>query len=160
MSQRHSGFARRPRDDYPTPPWCARVLVPYLNDDAVLWDCAAGAGQLVRALRRLGYTTVGTSDDFLARRAPPDRKRRFAIVTNSLTLDVAMIAMLLKIDFDSGSTRVHLFQDCPQWARKIVLLDRIKWFAGPSEPSENHAWYVWNQNHRGPPIISYAEREQ
>jgi hypothetical protein len=55
---------------------------------------------------------------------------------------------------------LHLFRDLPAFAGKIVLLDRVEWFEreGASGPSENHAWYLFNKKHRGPPTISYAGR--
>ena len=51
-----------------------------------------------------------------------------------------------------------LFRDNPRFAGKLVLLDRIKWFEGPSAPSDNHAWFVWDRRHQGPPWIAYAGR--
>jgi hypothetical protein len=73
---------------------------------------------------------------------------------------VPVVAMLLRIDFDSGKTRAGLFRDCAAFAQKIVLLDRIVWFEreGAPGPSENHCWMIWNRRHRGPPTISYARR--
>lgn len=74
--------------------------------------------------------------------------------------DICCVAMLLRIDFDSAKTRVDLFRDNLRFAGKIVLLDRVKWFAGPSSPSENHAWYVWGRpvSQDRPPGIVYAGR--
>jgi hypothetical protein len=63
--------------------------------------------------------------------------------------------LLLKVDFDSGKTRIDLFRDQLTFASKILLLDRIKWFEGPN-PSDNHALYVWDRSHRGEPWIKYA----
>jgi hypothetical protein len=71
---------------------------------------------------------------------------------------VPVVAMLLRVDFDSGKTRVGLFRDCKSFARKIVLLDRIVWF-GEGAPSDNHAWYIWDaQRYRGPPTFEYASK--
>jgi hypothetical protein len=36
-----------------------------------------------------------------------------------------------------------------------VLTSRIQWFEGPSQPSENHAWYLWDWKHKGPATIVY-----
>ena len=65
------------------------------------------------------------------------------------------LALLLPCDFDSGKTRPHLFSDCPHFVGKIVLRRRIKWFPGDSGPSTNHAWFVWDQTHRGLPVLRY-----
>lgn len=99
------------------------------------------------------------------------------------------VAMLLRVNFDSAKTRADLFARCPAWAKKIVLTERIVWFEGPvpckrcgatgiiagskckscrgkgeaeHQPSENHAWYVWDWRHQlghangAPAIIAYA----
>jgi hypothetical protein len=74
------------------------------------------------------------------------------------------VAMLLKADFDSAKGRRHLFADCPAWAKRIVLLDRILWFEPtPDEngrvsgPSENHAWFLWDWRHSGPATHAYVD---
>jgi hypothetical protein len=47
------------------------------------------------------------------------------------------VAMLLKVDFDGGKTRSHVFADCPA---KVVLTERIGWFEPKiGVPSDNHA---------------------
>lgn len=62
------------------------------------------------------------------------------------------MAMLLPVDFDSASTRTPLFRDAPEFAAKIVLLKRIRWFdppprkpgeKAPAGPSANHCWLCW-----------------
>jgi hypothetical protein len=60
-------------------------------------------------------------------------------ISHALKLEARRVIMLLGVDFDSAKTRTDLFRDCPQLSRKIVLIDRIKWFDGPSSPSDNHA---------------------
>ena len=172
MSQRNSGYARRPTDDYPTPPGPVRALAPYLRTRALyVWDPAAGGGQLVQALSDEGFRVTGTTDDFLLRTAPPVDHIQ-ALVTNppfgsrgklavefirhALTLPVPLIAMLLPVDFDSAKGRTNLFKDCPAFAGKIVLLGRVKWFAGKNDPSSNHCWLIWSRSHRGLPAIRYA----
>lgn len=78
-----------------------------------------------------------------------------------------IVAMLLKPDFDSGSTRPEFFRDCPVWSKKIVLLRRIVWFEPVPDdngrlngPSENHCWYLWNWRHSGPATIAYADGKE
>jgi hypothetical protein len=171
MSQRHSEYPRRPNDDYATPPWVAQVIAPCLRQHAMrLWDPACGAGQLVQALRAEGFQVVGTDDDFLARTALP-HDRVDGIVTNppygiggrlacqfiAHAIQLApLTAMLLRIDFDSGKTRTPLFRDCPTFAQKVVLLDRIMWFPGDVGPSTNHTWFIWDKRHHGSATISYG----
>jgi hypothetical protein len=60
--------------------------------------------------------------------------------------------MLLRVDFDSAKSRRHLFADCPAFAGKIVLTKRIRCIEGSTgSPSFNHAWFVWDRQHRGRP---------
>jgi hypothetical protein len=66
--------------------------------------------------------------------------------------------MLLRCDYDHARSRAHLFADCQAFAKKLVLTRRIVWFDGPrAAPSFNHAWYLWNQQHSGPPTLAYAK---
>jgi hypothetical protein len=175
MSQRHSGYQRQADDTYETPPWVTQLLVPYLRRCRHIWDPANGpASKIAGALRQRGFKVSATNDDFLARTvlprgdidsivtSPPygaNGRLACAFIVHALEL-VPVVAMLLRIDFDSGKTRPHLFGDCASLAGKIVLLDRIVWFEreGASGPSDNHAWYLWDKRHRGPPTINYAGR--
>ena len=79
-----------------------------------------------------------------------------AFIRHALQLGVAHVAFLLPVDFDSALTRAPLFGECAQFAGKIVLRRRIKWFPGDSGPSTNHAWFVWDQEHRGLPLLRYV----
>ncbi len=75
------------------------------------------------------------------------------------------VAMLLKMDFDSGRSRSPFFRDCPAWAKKVVLLQRLLWFPPVPDPktgkkhgpSENHAWFIWDWSHSGAPSIVYDD---
>lgn len=74
---------------------------------------------------------------------------------------VRLLALLLSVDFDSASTRVHLFSECPEFALKVVLLKRIRWFEGPSGPSTNHAWFVYQRREIStlrPAALAYAPK--
>jgi len=38
----------------------------------------------------------------------------------------------------------------------LVLTRRIVWFEAPkAAPSFNHAWYIWDWKHVGPPVLAY-----
>lgn len=67
------------------------------------------------------------------------------------------VAMLLRVDFDSASTRRHIFGDHPAFAAKYTLTKRIRWAnlrqvddtGKPTPgPTDNHAWYVWDWSRR------------
>jgi hypothetical protein len=142
-----------------------------------IWEPAAGAGQLAQALKDYGFDVIATTDDFLDYREPPDA-RTDAIVTNppfgpngrsELACDFirhalgfyVIVAMLLRIDFDSAKARADLFRDNKRFAGKIALLDRIVWFEPAiASPSENHAWFIWDRApRRERPWIRYGGKD-
>jgi hypothetical protein len=174
MSQRNSGYERRDRDDYPTPAWVTHALVPHLPAETrTVWEPAAGSGAMVRALAdrfSVVATDITDGQDFLTVTPPPSFH---AIITNppyqlatefieralSLVPATGFVAMLLRADFDSARTRRHLFADCQAFSKKVVLTKRIRWIEGSTgSPSFNHAWYLWDATHRGPPKLAYEPR--
>ena len=62
------------KDDFQTPPEALNPLIPYLNHRRVIWECAAGKGNLVNALRQDGFTVIATDilegTDFLTNNIP------------------------------------------------------------------------------------------
>jgi hypothetical protein len=175
MSQRPSGYQRQPDEAYETPAWAVAALLTQLNTPIrCAWDpCDRHSGRLVAALRAQGVDAIGTAEDFFTvKTSPPEvsdiicnppygesKRGELAVrfIEHALKL-VPRIAMLLRNDFDSAFSRQHLFRWCPEFAGKVVLLNRIKWFEGPSGPSDNHAWFIWNRHQLGPPVICYAAR--
>jgi hypothetical protein len=68
-----------------------------------------------------------------------------------------VVAMLLRTDYGHAAMRQHLFSGCQVFAKKLVLTKRIVWFDGPgAAPSFNHAWYIWDHTHAGPPVLAYG----
>jgi hypothetical protein len=178
MSQRNSGYPRQLRETYATPVWVVRAVAPFLPrcNSAFIWDPAGPGTAITDTLTAAGYNTALTSEDFLATtERPHDRVKaivcnppwgtqgRLAVrfIEHAIEL-VPLVLMLLRIDFDSAKTRVHLFRDHPHFAGKIVLLDRITWFEreGALGPSENHCWAIWDRHHSGPPTIRYAIKSE
>jgi hypothetical protein len=171
MSQRESGYQRKALDSYETPAWVTECLLPHIDGVRSVWEPAAGAGQMAQALSAAGLqvtaTDISTGHDFLLATARPVD----AIVSNppyslaqefiehalALTKPSGMVAMLLRCDFDHAKTRQHLFGQCPQFAKKLVLTKRIRWIEGSNgSPSFNHAWQIWCWKHKGPPTLAYG----
>jgi tRNA G10 N-methylase Trm11 len=130
MSQRSSEYVRKERNDYPTPAWVTETVIPHLMGLNVtsIWEPAAGEGGMAAALTRAGFTVIATDlsggVNFLDDKAQAV-SRCDAIVTNppyglqgklaerfierALNLtrpNQGAVAMLLKVDFDSGLTRL------------------------------------------------------
>lgn len=153
----------------------ARALERHTNSAVWITD--------LRADPQATTYTRTTGQDFLAATAPPTTeieaiasnppyglggRTAVAFIGQALTFmrrpksKIRLIAFLLSVDFDSASTRTHLFADCPEFSLKVVLLRRIKWFEGPSGPSTNHCWMVWQRPTSSivhVPAIAYAPRE-
>jgi len=173
LSQRHSEYKRMPDELYETPPWVTRCIVPWLKHYGVLcvWEPAPGSRKMVNELKRNGFdVSYHAKQDFLTAASawcrdidaictnPPygkGGKLAEQFIEHALTLSDS-VAMLLRVDFDSGKTRQHLFGSNSAFSHKIVLLDRIMWFEGSVGPSTNHAWFCWRRTHQGRPTISYA----
>jgi hypothetical protein len=177
MSQRSSGYARKPDEQYETVAWTVVALLRHVGKIERAWDpCDRGSGRLIATLRNRGIDAVGTPEDFLGTFEPPvgvshlitnppygqNRRGEMAerFIERALQLDVPHVTMLLRNDFDSATRRQHLFRFNPMFAGKVILLNRIKWFAGNSSPSDNHAWFLWNRENEKPPIIRYAARNE
>jgi hypothetical protein len=180
-------YARVERDLYPTPSWVVEALAEHVDlRGLTVWEPARGDGGMVAALRSAGCTRVHATDivdrgggqdetlDFLSAHSPT-LERFDAIITNppfgasgklaTAFIEVGLqrlgttgiLALLLPCDFDSAKTRARYFGNCPHFAAKIVLRERIVWFDrddGVREaPKENHAWFIW---HRSPLRVRHA----
>jgi hypothetical protein len=186
MSQRDSGYARKDRDLYETPEWVTEALIPHLpRRPWSVYEPACGSGKMVRALESaLPRATVIGADiepapmfqrsDFVRDKrvtcdaivTNPTYKLAVAFVEHALRLtepSQAMVAMLFRTDFDHAKLRQHLFGGCRAFAKKVVLTRRIVWFADgngkpKAAPSFNHAWFIWDWRHCGPPTIAWGPR--
>jgi hypothetical protein len=177
MSQRDSGYERKANDLYETPAWVTRALIPHIRRDIrLIWEPACGSGKMVRELCDGLDCLVYGSD--ISGKHPVDFLQSCdnaeAIITNppygladefiqrgltATARDQGMVAMLLRTDFDHAQTRQHLFQS-KQFAKKLVLLRRIRWFENTTgSPSYNHAWFIWDWKHQGPPTLAYGGLE-
>jgi hypothetical protein len=178
MSQRESGYARKERDLYETPAWVTHALRPHLPREVMsIWEPANGNGKMSSVFADWGVPTLDMTDiedghDFLLEPARPIE----AIITNPpyelgpefcehalklMEASSGMVAMLMRTDFDHAKSRSHLFRDCPAFAKKVVLTKRIMWFepepgAKGKSPSFNHAWFIWDWQHEGPPTLAYG----
>lgn len=157
-----------------------------LESGSRVWECAAGRGKIGRVLLRkfsVAMTDIEPnaawgierkdfirSPDALANWVPTgiftnppyEHAAEFCRIALEHMRHVdGVVGMLFKTDFDHAKTRSDLFGRCPAFAKKIVLTKRIVWFEPPhgakgKGPSENHAWFIWDWKHKGPPTIAYA----
>lgn len=150
MSQRNSEYARIPGDLYVTPKWVWEALYEVEPWARQAWDCAP----------------INATFDFLEGVEP-----RTAIATNppfKLAEEFCWrainrtrpfrgkVAMLLPHAFDAAKTRVGLFNH--PFKIKYTITKRIRWDnleQKKAGPSLNHAWYVWDYDYSGPPLMGW-----
>jgi hypothetical protein len=176
MAQRVSGYVRQANDAYETTSWVTEALVPHIRKLALhVWEPAAGSGMMVEALRNAGFrvtaTDINAGADFLKCGVLPNDAIQ-AICTNPPFSDAqAFIEHALTLNpacrwcgrdaaahrLRSRENQAPFIADCGAFAKKIVLAKRIVFFDRPTAaPSFNHAWWIWDHQHRGEPTIGYA----
>jgi hypothetical protein len=187
MGKHSTEYERLARDLYPTrEPWVINALAEHVTlRGRSAWECAAGTGSMVAALKVAGaevyatdvhdYAGLDDTFDFLSSRESPARFD--ALITNPPfgprgKLAEAFIEAGLR-RLPSGGflallpphdlCRLPLFQQCSLYTAKIVLTRRIVWFERHDNireaPKENHAWFVWSRGFliaRQPPVVLYA----
>jgi hypothetical protein len=169
MSQRDSGYERKERDLYETPAWVTEALLPHIPGDIFeVWEPACGSGKMVRALEGAGFTVHATDidqghdflSDILPYAAAIVTNPPYAIATEFIERAIQQchfVAMLLRTDFDHAKSRSYLFANSSAFAKKVVLTKRIQWFEdSKGSPSFNHAWFIWDQDHKGAPTLAYG----
>jgi predicted RNA methylase len=156
MGKHETGFQRIDGDLYPTPAWVVEALAEHIDlIGKTIWECAAGRGHMVEALRAAGAARVHATDVF-NHGYPLDEILDFVTASPKLPFDMivtnppwgiggklavkfiesglrhvaggAALALLLSADFDSATLRPRLFRDCNQFLGKVVLTKRIVWF--------------------------------
>jgi predicted RNA methylase len=183
-----SDYKRAELDHYPTPTDVTEALIPFLlthaSIDQRMWEPACGTGIMSDVLsdyypdvvssdiKDYGYPKMlpGSTNFFSFDTTtagaivtnPPYGKLAEAFIRKALELtgpSKGVVAMLLRNEYDSASTRKHLFKDHPAFARKVILTWRPRWIADSSgAPRHNYAWFIWDWCWDDAPVISYAGR--
>lgn len=143
-AQKHGG-----RDDYQTPPVALTPLLPHLNKNWVIWECAAGEGNLVRAMRKQGFKVISTDilsgKDFLTY----EPKHYDCIITNPpFSLKQQFLerayclgkpfAFLLPLTTLESEKRQRFFKHC---GLQMILFDKRINFETPTG-EDNGSWFA------------------
>jgi hypothetical protein len=168
--------ADRGVDLYQTPKEAVHALLGVESIQGPIWECAAGRGAIVRALRGAGHEVIGTDlidygcvesrggVDFLKAQSAPDGVR--SIITNppyqragefvrhALTL-APHVVMLVRLAFLESQRRSDILDDgrlarVYPFANRLPMMHRDGWQGPKASNSIAHAWMVWDANHRGP----------
>ena len=184
MTVSRSKFALSANNAYFTAPWATKALLRHVDVCGLkVWEPAAGDHRCADVLVEHGANVL-TSDiadygrqhnlifDFLQDDSVSPWSVD-AIITNppygagnrlagafcrlALARCYGTVAMLLTANFDSGKTRMDLFGDNPRFHKKIVLVDRIRFFEGEGtmDGTTDHAWFVWGPASPEKAILAY-----
>jgi hypothetical protein len=169
-----AGYERIANDEYRTPAWVTEHLLAHVKFSGLVWECAAGQGDMVAPLRAAGLEVCasdiagydGRHLDFLSIKTTPlaqglVRDGLAAIISNppyshaGAFIERALaiteknrgkVAFLLGHDYDTAiTTRGHLFRH-PAFYGKLMLPRRIRWvgFEDKASPRQIHAWTLWD----------------
>ena len=142
-------------DDFQTPPEALAPLLPYLNKEWTIWECAMGKGYLVDELRRLGYKVVGTDiltgTDFITAgieadciiTTPPYKyKQEFLERCYSLGKPFALLMPLTALE---TGKRQRLYK---QHGLEMILFDKRINLETPNKIEKSSSWFAsaWYTN--------------
>jgi hypothetical protein len=166
-------------DLYSTPPCATEALLRVEQLPHWIWEPAAGRGAIVNVLCDRGHAVVASDiadygfplhfvTDFLTTAKAPAGTEciltnpPFQIITEFVAhaLDlcpcVIVLARLAFLEAESrseilerrGLARVHVFRN------RLPMMHRDGWTGPRASSAVAYAWFVWDRNHHGPPIIN------
>ena len=142
-------------DDFQTPAYALKPILPYLDKNKVIWECATGKGNLANALKNLGYKVIATDIsegkdflnyepdyyDIILTNPPYSLKNEFLARAYSLRKS---FAFLLPLTFFETQFRQSLFK---KYGIEILLLNKRINFETPSGKGSGAwfatAWFCW-----------------
>lgn len=137
-------------DDFQTPPEALEPLYPYLNKDWVIWECAAGKGNLTNALRGGGYDVVDTDIlagfDFLTHKPEvfdcivtnPPFKYKQQFLERAYHLEVPFAFLLPLTTFETAK-RQRLFD---KYGLEVIFFDKRINFETPYQVANSSSWFA------------------
>lgn len=172
-------LADRGLDQYQTPPEAVRALLGVEALPAVIWEPAAGEGNIVRALQESGRTCWSSEIDpgyafkpddcedfFKSTSAPagcncivtnPPFKDASQFISHSLAL-VDHVHMLLRVNFWEGGTKDDLRdlvirrnppRRCWVFRERLPMMHRRGWTGKTAASSMTFAWFYWQRGFKG-----------
>ena len=168
MTTGESGYERIEGDRYYTEPWVTHALLSRFKFAPAIWEPAAGMGHMSSVIAMHGYDVLSTDihpveannifyGDFLQSEncmtrdiiTNPPYDYAEAFINHALFLaeeNYNRVAMLLRNEYDSASSREYLFDQHPAWDTKLVLTRRPRWVVDSGSPRHNYAWFIWDWN--------------
>jgi hypothetical protein len=141
-------------DDFQTPAYAVKPLIPFLNKNWVIWECACGKGNLVKALESEGFKVIASDiaegKDFLKWKPEnfdciitnPPYSLRYQFIKRCYELNKPW-AMLMTLTTLEGK-RQSLFR---KYGIQILLLNKRINFETPDGKGSGAwfpvAWFCW-----------------
>jgi len=166
-------------DFYDTPVEAVHALLKVEKLPRLIWEPAAGVGNIVKVLRAAGHEVVasdlndrGCPDcydriDFLF--PEPNWTKSDAIVTNppfalaeefvEVALERApLVIMLLRLAFMESERRTGILEGrglarIHVFRRRLPMMHRAGWQGRKANSGMAFAWFVWSADHVGPATI-------
>ena len=143
-------------DDYQTPPSALDPLLPYLDKNKTIWECAAGKGYLVSKLKQEGFKVVDTDIlmgfDFITKEpnfdfdtiiTNPPYSKKYEFLKRAYELNKPF-AFLMPLTILETEKRQTLFK---KYGIEILLLKKRINFITPSGKDSGSwfavAWFCW-----------------
>lgn len=157
MSATNRGAKREANDNYATPDYAFKPIIPYLPKFTMIWEPACGDSRLVTWMRESGLNASGNDMihgyDFLK-----DLSNNLFIITNppfSLALEFCdhaikhadEVMMLLRLNFLGSQKRKEWFK-LHEPNAIFVLSDRPD-FTGRGGDACEYGWFYWGFRYRG-----------
>ena len=163
--KRNSAF-----DHYATPEWATQALLNKEVFSQTIWEPACGDGAIVEVLKDNGYgvlaTDIQNGEDFFEQESQqmdiitnPPFNQAEKFIWHALEVGGNKVAMFLKLSFLESEGRKKLFEETPL-ETVYVFRKRVNLYPYGEEKPKNsgttaYAWYVWNKNYKGLPIIKW-----
>ena len=140
-------------DELYTPEEAIKILLPYINKEWTIWECAWGKGDLANYLKKSGFKVIGNKDyDFLGDRfqnnignciitnPPYSIKDKFLKRCYDLGLPFALLMPITALE---GIKRQELYK---KYGIQILFPKRRIDFNGKKAPWFYTAWFCWGLN--------------
>jgi hypothetical protein len=171
---------RAERDYYATPPRALDAVIPYLDINIPIWECACGEGHLSNRLKELGYT-VRESDiiersykceikDFIffqnhnwegniLTNPPFVYAKEFAEKGIETLREGRLLFLFLRVQFLESQKRRPLFEKTPPkymlvYSKRTPQCGRNGNFEGTGNAAM-YCWFIWEKGFTGDPIIKW-----
>ena len=143
-------------DEFMTPQYAIKPLIPFLKKEWLIWECAWGKGSLAKHLEKEGFNVIGFKDDFLnlentineaniiITNPPYSIKDKFLKRAFELGKPFAFLMPLTALE---GLKRGDLFR---RYGIQLIIPNRIINFITPSGKGSGAwfqtAWFCWKMN--------------